>query len=148
MHGCGLLDGCRPLDYFPDKLGSFACQFSAVLMLLALPILFDLILIHPVHAHDIPAKDTAVCNFPFKPLHEFVRVFPHAKIGKFVPCASAEHQAYYGKTSDKGAARLTVCAQPSAEGVHGLQYFLARILPELFLPDRKNCLASVVKPVK
>ena len=35
-------------------------------MLLALPIFFDLVLIHPVHADDIPAKDIAVCNFSFE----------------------------------------------------------------------------------
>jgi hypothetical protein len=117
-------------------------------MLLALPILFDLILVHPVHADDIPAKYTAGCNFPFEPFHEFMRVFPHTKIGKFIPCTSAEHQAYYGKTSDERAACLTVGPQPSAEGIHCFQHFLAHIFTELLLPDRKNGLASVEKPVK
>ena len=77
-----------------------------------------------------------------------MRIFPHTKIGKFITCASSEHQAYYGKTSDKGAACLTVGPQPSAEGIHRFQHFLAHIFTEFFLPDRKNGLASVEKPVK
>jgi hypothetical protein len=117
-------------------------------MLLALPILFNLILVHPVHTDDISAKDIAVCNFRFEPLHEFMRVFPHTKIGKFVPCTSAKHQAYYGKTPDEGAACLTVGPQSSAEGIHCFQHILAHIFTGLLLPDRKNGLASVEKPVK
>jgi hypothetical protein len=138
-----MLHSRRTLDYFSDKLRSFACQCPAVLMFLALPIFFYLILVHPVHTDDIFAKNTAVCNLPFKPFHEFMRVFPHAKIGKFIPRASAEHQADYGETSDEGAASFTVCPESSTKGIHCFQHILIYVFTELFLPDRKNGLASV-----
>jgi hypothetical protein len=117
----------RPLYYFADKLRRSCRQFPALLMLLAFPILFDLVLIHPVNANDFPAKDTVVCDFPFEALHEFMRVFPHAKIGIFITSASAKHQAYYGKASDKGAASFTVSPQATAEGVHCLEHILIYI---------------------
>jgi hypothetical protein len=148
LHGYGLLHSCRPLDDFSDNLRSSARQFSAVLVLLTLPILFDLIRVHPVHADDIPAEDAAICNFPFKPLHKFMRVFPHAKIGGLIPLVSAEHQAYYCKTANESAASFTVGSQPATEGIHCFKHILAYIFTKLFLPDRKNGLASVEKPVK
>jgi hypothetical protein len=77
-----------------------------------------------------------------------MRVFPHTKIGKFVPRTSAEHQAYYCETADEGAASFTVGPQSPAESVHCFQHFLAHIFTELLLPDRKNGLASMEKPVK
>jgi hypothetical protein len=117
-------------------------------MLLAFPIFFDLVLVHPVYVDYIPAKDIAVCDFCSEPFHKFVRIFPHTKIGTFVACASSEHQAYHCKTSDKGAAGLTVRAQSSAEGIHCFQHIFIYIFAKLFLPDRKNRLASMEKPVK
>jgi hypothetical protein len=38
--------------------------------------------------------------------------------------------------------------QPSTEGIHCFKHILAYIFTKLFLPDRKNGLASVEKPVK
>ncbi len=148
MHEYKFLHSRSPLDYFPDKLRSFARQFPAVLMFFAFPIFFDLILVHPVYVDYIPAADGAVCNFPFEPLHEFMRVFPHPKIGEFLPRASSEHQTYHCKTSDEGAASFTVRPQPSTEGIHCFQHILIHIYTEFLLPDRKNGLASVEKPVK
>jgi hypothetical protein len=121
LHGYGLLHSRSPLDDFSDNLRSSARQFSAVLVLLTLPILLDLIRIYPVHANDIPAENTAICNFPFKPLHKFMRVFPHAKISGLISLVSAEHQAYYCKAANESAASFTVGSQPSAEGVHRFQ---------------------------
>jgi hypothetical protein len=79
-------------------------------MLLAFPIFFDLVLVHPVYFDYISAKDIAVCDFSFKSFHEFMGIFPHPKIGTFVACASSEHQAYHGKASDKRAAGFAVRA--------------------------------------
>jgi hypothetical protein len=148
LHGYGLLHSRRTLDDFSDNLCGSARQLSAVLMLLTLPILLDLIRVHPVHANDIAAENTAICNFAFKQLHKFMRVFPHTKIGVLIALFSAEHQADYGKTSDERAACLTVCSQPSAEGIHCFKHILAYIFTKLFSPDRKNGLASVEKHVK
>jgi hypothetical protein len=111
-------------------------------------VFLDLILIHPVYIHNIPAKDFSISYFFPETPHKFVRKFPHPDVGRIITATPAEQQSDYRQTANYSAAHLAMSRQPAAENVHDLQQIIIARFAKPFLPDRKNCLASMIVSTK
>ncbi len=98
--------------------------------------------VRPVHPCDIPAIYLSLADFLSEPLEELADKSPHPQVFLLFILPTAEPQTQNGERAKNGAADLA-CAQAatvSADGANQLFIFPA----QLFLPDRKNGLASMV----
>ena len=80
-------------------------------------------------------------DFP-ETLEGLLGIGPHPGVFFFIFPGAAEPQPDHRQRSGHGAADLAVSAQASSKSTHGLYDFVV-FSAQLFLPDRKNSLASV-----
>jgi hypothetical protein len=92
---------------------------------------------------DLPAENALVLfdDLP-ETLEDLLGIGPHPGVFFFVLPGSAEPQPDHRKRSGHGATDLAVSPQAASKSSHGLYDFIV-FPPQLFLPDRKNGLASV-----
>jgi hypothetical protein len=103
-----------------------------------------LLAIGPVHLGDFPAKDATVVLHNIFPeaLQKFVGVDPYFRVFFLFLSAAAEPETQNGQAANYGPAGLPISSQTSSESAHRFHNGLVAF-PQLFLPDRKNSLASM-----
>jgi hypothetical protein len=79
--------------------------------------------------------------FP-EPIEEFVSISPHSGVFLLLLPPAAEPETDGREPSHQASTDLTVSPESATEGSQGPDNFFTA-MPQFFLPDRKNCLASM-----
>jgi hypothetical protein len=132
------------LQEFAQQFGCLSDDADAFPDFVALIKGFCLFAIVPVHTGYIAAVNTAVApdNVIPERNQKLIGIIPHLGIFLFLFLSPAEFQTNNGHASGQRPADFPIATQATAERTHSPDNVVVSFA-QLFLPDRKNGLASV-----